>query len=226
VSAFKGSAHADAVQRALRETLGLDVRVEGVLVEQGRGPATEARTAPAAPTGAQAGSPRAVSSAEAAASWDAPAAPSAQAAATAAASGPGSADGDDSDRATGPTGPTTPGTRSAASPGDVRPGTGAPSGAVRVPDDDEPPLAEPPDDDWHDPGPPPPPEPEAHVPSARERAMAAVRRERAEHPPVPIEEDDPSPDDPDITSSGLIGAPLVAQMLGGTVIDEQLDDQV
>lgn len=37
-------------------------------------------------------------------------------------------------------------------------------------------------------------------------------------------DDEPSPDDPDITSSGLSGAPLVAQMLGGTVIDEQIDD--
>jgi DNA polymerase-3 subunit gamma/tau len=37
-------------------------------------------------------------------------------------------------------------------------------------------------------------------------------------------DDDPSPDDPDISSSGLVGAPLVAQLLGGTVIDEQLDD--
>ncbi|HWS58261.1 MAG TPA: hypothetical protein VN257_06955 [Actinotalea sp.] len=31
---------------------------------------------------------------------------------------------------------------------------------------------------------------------------------------------DASPDDPDLASTGLIGAPLVAQMLGGTVIDE------
>ena len=38
------------------------------------------------------------------------------------------------------------------------------------------------------------------------------------------EPDEPSPDDPDIASSGLVGAPLVAQLLGGTVIDEQLDD--
>ena len=32
--------------------------------------------------------------------------------------------------------------------------------------------------------------------------------------------DDADPDDPDLASSGLVGAPLVAQMLGGTVIDE------
>jgi len=37
--------------------------------------------------------------------------------------------------------------------------------------------------------------------------------------------DEPSPDDPDISGSSLVGAPLVAQMLGGTVIDEQVDDR-
>ena len=38
------------------------------------------------------------------------------------------------------------------------------------------------------------------------------------------EPDEPSPDDPLIDGSGLVGAPLVARMLGGTVIDEQIDD--
>ena len=32
--------------------------------------------------------------------------------------------------------------------------------------------------------------------------------------------DDADPDDPDLASTGLVGAPLIAQMLGGTVIDE------
>jgi DNA polymerase-3 subunit gamma/tau len=32
--------------------------------------------------------------------------------------------------------------------------------------------------------------------------------------------DEPSADDPDITSAGLVGVPLVVQVLGGTVIDE------
>jgi len=38
------------------------------------------------------------------------------------------------------------------------------------------------------------------------------------------EPDEPSPDDPLIDGSGLVGAPLVARLLGGTVIDEQIDD--
>ncbi|GAA3815998.1 DNA polymerase III subunit gamma and tau [Cellulomonas soli] len=220
VTAFKGSAHTDAVARALRETLGVDVRVEGVLVEQGRGPAApggspEPPAGSGSPASAAPASPhRQMTSAEAAASWDTPA-PA---------------------RATVPAVPP-----AASGPGEAaharRPQDGPP-------DDDEPPLAEPPDDDWHESGPPSPPVSSptratadappspapispapANVPAtARERAMAAVRREQAERPRVPIEEDDPSPDDPDITASGLVGAPLVAQMLGGTVIDEQLDD--
>jgi DNA polymerase-3 subunit gamma/tau len=35
---------------------------------------------------------------------------------------------------------------------------------------------------------------------------------------------DASPDAPDRDDSGLVGAPLVAQMLGGTVIDEVDED--
>src|SRR5690606_35585579 len=37
--------------------------------------------------------------------------------------------------------------------------------------------------------------------------------------------DDTDPDDPELASSGLLGAPLVAQMLGGTVIDEIPEDR-
>ena len=36
------------------------------------------------------------------------------------------------------------------------------------------------------------------------------------------EPDEPSPDDPTIGQSGLVGVPLVAQVLGGRVIDEQI----
>ncbi len=42
----------------------------------------------------------------------------------------------------------------------------------------------------------------------------------AERAVAPSDGSDASPDDPELASSGLIGAPLVAQMLGGTVIDE------
>ena len=33
----------------------------------------------------------------------------------------------------------------------------------------------------------------------------------------------PDPNDPNIESTGLVGAPLVARLLGGTVIDEILE---
>ncbi|MFS0702750.1 DNA polymerase III subunit gamma and tau, partial [Cellulomonas sp. 179-A 4D5 NHS] len=55
---------------------------------------------------------------------------------------------------------------------------------------------------------------------AAERAYAASRG-ATRNAPV---EDFPSPDDPDLATSGLTGAPLVAQLLGGTIIDEQTDD--
>lgn len=164
---FRNGAHADVVARAVRETLGFDVRVEGILAEQ----ASAAQSAPApsaAPTPKGSpddrANPRAVTPAEAAASWD-----------------------------------------------------------------DEPPAVEPPHDEPGEPGeaaPPPPDlahEPPPSVPgTARERGMAAARESASRV--IPGVPDEPSPDDPDITTSSLMGAPLVAQMLGGTVIDEQLDD--
>ena len=89
--------------------------------------------------------------------------------------------------------------------------------------DDEPPMPEPPDDEPGEPAVPEAPPADLAPPgTARERGMAAARESASrQNPGVP---DEPSPDDPDITTSSLIGAPLVAQMLGGTVIDEQLDD--
>ena len=155
---FRNGAHADVVARAVRETLGFDVRVEGILAEQ----VTSAPAPVAAPRAAteERGNPRAVTPAEAAASWD-----------------------------------------------------------------DEPPMPEPPDDEPGEPATPEAPPQDLAPPApgtARERGMAAARESASRsNPSVP---DDPSPDDPDITTSSLIGAPLVAQMLGGTVIDEQLDD--
>ncbi|WP_028049697.1 DNA polymerase III subunit gamma and tau [Cellulomonas sp. URHD0024] len=159
---FRNGAHPDVVARAVRETLGFEVRVEGVLAEQASVPApVSAATRPVNDRE----NPRAVTPAEAAASWD-----------------------------------------------------------------DEPPAPEPPDDEQGEPASvPEPPEdldrsgpPTVAQGSARERGMAAARESAARA--TPSEPDEPSPDDPEISGSSLIGAPLVAQMLGGTVIDEQLDD--
>jgi DNA polymerase-3 subunit gamma/tau len=58
-------------------------------------------------------------------------------------------------------------------------------------------------------------------PGAFARAAAAVAAAAPpQRTPATDPAEDASPDDPELTSSGLVGAPLVAQMLGGTVIDE------
>jgi DNA polymerase-3 subunit gamma/tau len=57
----------------------------------------------------------------------------------------------------------------------------------------------------------------------RRRAVADTGAD-ASRPAAPADEpdfyDEPSADDPDITSAGMVGVPLVVQVLGGTVIDE------
>ncbi|MDM8086378.1 DNA polymerase III subunit gamma and tau [Cellulomonas cellasea] len=227
---FRSGAHAEMVQRAVRETLGFDARVEAVLAEQA--PASSASTATPEQAGrapSETASERgAAVAAAAAASWDTPApipAPVAE---------PRPAHG-----VTG--GP------SAASPSGPAVSHGI--------DEDDPGAPEPHDDDPGEPGAPREPglsrgagqsggqggghsddpwaSPQSSAPqrsapqgqalSAREagaRAHAASLGGRR----APMEEDSPSPDDPDLASSGLNGAPLVAQMLGGVVIDEQIDN--
>ncbi|RYV50610.1 DNA polymerase III subunit gamma and tau [Pengzhenrongella frigida] len=157
-TAFRSGVHAEMVQRAVRETLGFDVRVEGVLAEAGAaapGP-TASSTRPAdapAPTSSTR-SPQVADRARAEASWS-----------------------------------------------DVEP-----------PDDIE--AVEPARDD-------------ARTVSAREsgqHAHAAALRAAAARPAAV--EDSPEPDDPDIATSNLSGPRLVAQMLGGTVIEEQVGDAV
>lgn len=52
---------------------------------------------------------------------------------------------------------------------------------------------------------------------------------RDPHAPPPVtrlgdEMDDSSPEDPDLEHTEVVGAPLVARLLGGVVIDEEIDD--
>ncbi|WP_258725742.1 DNA polymerase III subunit gamma and tau [Cellulomonas sp. NS3] len=235
-TAFRGGQHAEMVQRAVRETLGFDVRVEPVLHEPGAtggagpAPAPAGAGAGGAPGSARpGGSGPTMSAAEAAASWDTPARP-----------------------------PVPPAPAPAA--GARRPGAGGPAAPGAYDDDpgaSEPPhdLADgdpyagipiPPADDPYDDAPPARPSGSAtgpraagggHTPAggaagggpaeppvtarvAAERAYAASRGATRSAPV----EDFPSPDDPDLATSGLTGAPLVAQLLGGTIIDEQTDD--
>jgi len=222
---FRNGGHPDVVARAVRETLGFDVRVEGVLKESvdrgGQGPSGQApaidapaRTAPATRSGAH----DAEATRRAQASWDdvpPPAEPPADdaddpwmtapqdevppAEEPASTAGPGTA-GPGGSAASSGTG---------APPWDTPAAPGSAQGSASAPASDERGAAS--------------PAPDPGAQSARERGVAAAAaaasaRSRA------VEIDDPSPDDPDITSSSLVGAPLIAQMLGGTVIDEQVDD--
>ncbi|WP_066584112.1 DNA polymerase III subunit gamma and tau [Cellulomonas timonensis] len=209
---FRAGAHAEMVQRAVRETLGFDARVEAVLAEQAPTASAAASTPepPARAAADTAGGRGAAAAAAAAASWDTPAPTPAPGAAPRPTAAPG-----------------TPGGQ----------GAGGASGPATGVDDEDPGAPEPHDDDPGEPGEahhpgvgqgedpwaaPQRPAPQAQALSAREagaRAHAASMGGRR----APMEEDSPSPDDPDLASSGLNGAPLVAQMLGGVVIDEQVD---
>ena len=167
-TAFRSGVHAEIVQRAVRETLGFDVRVEGVLAEPGaiaqptaggRTPPDSATSASAGPAGGSAPVP---GRERAEASW---------------------ADVEPPDHIEA-----------------VEPARGAPA---------EPEL----------------PRAEIDPTTARaagEHAHAAAMRRAAAAPAAAA--DSPQPDDPDLTTSHLTGPPLVAQMLGGTVIDEQVGD--
>jgi len=296
---FRNGAHADVVARAVRETLGFDVRVEGILGDPpsgggagagrpgaggpgggagaGAGGAAAGGFGPAGPAGGRgAGGPGAsgASGTDAGTAGSAGAGSASASGGTAASGSPASASGVDdsardaasgaSDGSGGParagdgtSGPVAgrgevanlpsgagagagtsagAGAGSTSSPAPVparRPATSDPTSRVvsaaeaAASWDDEPPLPEPPDDDPGEPGVPdgPPPDVEpGRGSTARERGMAAAARESAARSASRQVVDEPSPDDPDIGSSTLVGAPLVAQILGGTVIDEQFDD--
>ena len=105
----------------------------------------------------------------------------------------------------------------------------APSAAPEWPQEPQRPAAPNPAGD------PPPSGPAPGSTSPREQALAAAREARgaslsrptpvasAPETPDPGTDYDPDPNDPDIESTGLAGAPLVARLLGGTVIDEILE---
>lgn len=175
VSTFRTGPHTEPLQRAVVETLGLQVRID-VVVADGSAPAR-----PAGGGGAPAAAP-VDRAAEAAADWARPARPPA-----AERPAPQQAE------------------RQPAPPSDRRP-----------PWEDDP--GEPPAEE-----PPPADEPPAEPPqeSRREQAMRAAR----EAPPPIHVVDEPDASDPNLEDSGLVGAPLVARMLGATVIDEYTEEE-
>jgi DNA polymerase-3 subunit gamma/tau len=105
-------------------------------------------------------------------------------------------------------------------------GPGPASGSVEPgppppwdPHPDDPGAPEPPDDDWA-------PEPPRGADRVRAAARAAASAGPAATAPARSAwaDDEPSMDDPDISSTGLSGVPLLTQMLSATVIDEQVDE--
>jgi DNA polymerase-3 subunit gamma/tau len=75
------------------------------------------------------------------------------------------------------------------------------------------------------------PEPGVQAPPAATKPARPARRRPAGAPAAAaaaVADADPSeeasPDDPELAESGMVGEPLIAQMLGGTVIDEVTED--
>ncbi|MCK6212501.1 DNA polymerase III subunit gamma and tau [Georgenia sp. EYE_87] len=212
-TAFRSGAHAEQVQRALAETLGVRLRVEGVVDEGGGGGGPARPSVSPAPTGtspASADTPSAAV-ADARSSWASPATSPQR---TPAAPAPGG-------RRDGETGAPTAhvpagagvaagaqvaGPVAARSTPEVPP---APS-VVAAHEADYPLPPEPVDEDPGEPG-------QAYRRSAPSPAETV---EPLHRPPVALADDTPSRDDPDAEGSGMVGAPLVAQVLGGTVIEE------
>lgn len=206
VSTFRNGPHTEPLQRALAETLGLQARIEAVV--EGEVPATSG--AGAAPVVDRA--------AEAAADWARPARqpePAAQAQ-PAPPSQPVEPPQDAHQERRRPE-PAQQNPRDSGAPTAPEPQRSGPDRRPPWEDDagappaEEPPPAEPPD------------EPEPPMPSARERIAAAQAAARpAGHGQVV---DEPHESDPNLEDSGLVGAPLVSRMLGGTVIDEYIDEE-
>ena len=164
---FRNGAHAEPLQQALVETLGVQVRIEPVLSQAAEGGTGQ-------PAGGATGAWAAAAPAPiepASSAWT---------------------------RAATPSEPSPP--SPAGSPPEARENTAGPSTEAGPPADDAPSAA-----------------PRASSPQSAPSPPAAPAQPIAT---VPLSEDTPSPDDPDAEHSGLIGAPLIEQMLGGTVISE------
>ncbi|WP_324650356.1 DNA polymerase III subunit gamma and tau [Georgenia sp. H159] len=204
---FRNGAHVEPLQRALLETLGVQLRIEPVLSQaaesggQGGAPYAASETPADAWTGSSAGGFTAAPGAgRDAGGWSPGPAPTggqpggaptpSTADAGPAAAGPGAGAGAWSTQsAPSPTEAASPGAAS-SSPSHQPPGGRAEAGPAAAGVGDMAPR-----------GAGTPPEP----PVAR----------------VALADDTPSRDDPDAENSGMVGAPLIERMLGGTIISEE-----
>jgi DNA polymerase III subunit gamma/tau len=236
---FRTGAHAEHVQRALGETLGVQLRVEGVVDEGGAGGGPARPSVSPAPTGGTPASAPTPSSAvvDARTSWASPAT-----AAQHPSGGPGpSGHANGPEVSGGAASATSPAAAAAATSWASSAASSAPSAAASAPSaaggHGEPDYPLPPEPVDDDPGEPGQSDRQRSAPStggpgasartmgnrtAASAAEAPARRapEPARAPTVSLADDTPSRDDPDAEGSGMVGAPLVAQVLGGTVIEE------
>src|SRR5690625_1906937 len=215
-SAFQGGAHAEPLSRALADTLGMNLRIETTIVGAGgrSGPPTTPRPAPepgparpAQPGPSQPARPQPGSNSQTPQPQPQPPAGSGpdEPQASHAAPRPGDGAG---------------GTPTAQAQARLEVGRSAAAGAASPGPEPDGPAT-----------PPAPPAPPA--PASPQRPAGAPSP--SGHPSPPWEADIPaaeprddydeySPDDADIGGSDLVGPPLVAKMLGGTVIDEIVED--
>ena len=217
---FRTGTHAEALQRALQETLGVQLRIEPVLSQAAEG---GDQGMPYAAGGWSAASQPAAEQ-----GWSAPAAPAAPAAPE-----PAPPAAPQPDRTAPTAGPSDAGAPGPSAPSAVEPG---PSEAWSGPPEPDP-ESFPPDPGPSAPGPedaaPPAPRRaqatpeqgprtgerpwERHAPGGSAQSAASAPESRRMVAPA---DDTPSMDDPDAENSGLVGAPLIERMLGGTIISE------
>ena len=214
VGAFRGGSHGEHVATALRETLGVNVRIEAVTGEALPGGGSVGPPPPGAgggdrggALGGRPGSGGNAGSGESRGSGGQPGT-----------SGSGASQG----RGGGPQGHGQPQGGEAAS---SRRG----SATVRTWEDaDEPPLAdEPPPDLEEEPYPRVqsvrPPSPDNPAGGAAQRSLAPGHPGNASTSPAAAglaEDDEPSPDDLDVVEAGLVGGPVIERVLGGRRVDE------
>ncbi len=199
VGSFTRGPHQEYLRQALIDSIGLDCRIEPVAGDRppdrsGPTPSGSPPRSDAGPVGApRPGSARPDPSARANAAPQSEPAPARSGSSRAARSGPSGSSG--------------------------RAATGPQRGPAGSPFDDVPPPDEPlPDDEPpFEPGPPP----DAAAAGARRPRTRPATGRRPPAPPPKPEDDEPSADDPDIEGSGMVGAPVIEQLLGGRIIEER-----
>lgn len=205
-TAFRNGSHSDVVQRALHETLGVDVRVEGTLAgAEGATAASASASAPVEGTRASVPMSPPARNAGAPSAGSPDFGSSSEGTASAGSSDTGSPSGGSRDA--GASGAGSPNTRSGS------PAASA-SSPASAPSDTPPP--------WDVAGGAPSSAPDPATLSSSPRTAPSPAETDADSYAQAMQEIDAS--DPVLEDTGSMGVPLIAEMLGGTIIDEQVDE--